>query len=139
MYRDECMQGHIRSNKCRFHLCHAWFIFWLSVSFALHLCRLIDYSTTLSMICGQISGALFCQIFVNILGSFWPDVFGPGNTVYSSTGAEKYSVEYYSDRASKLFYLNIPPITFVSEKPAVPKVTSGKKNGKEEQKRNGKV
>ena len=50
--------------------------------------------------CDKISGQVFGQISL-----------GPENTVYSSTGTEKYIAQYNPDRESKLFTIRNPNIT----------------------------
>ena len=63
-----------------------------------------DFHGILAQIFGQIFDQIFGQVFDQIFGGgfdqgFWP----PQNTVYSSTGTEKYSVQYYPDRGNQLF------------------------------------
>ena len=46
----------------------------------------------------------FGQIFGQIVGQvFGPDLLGPENTVCTSTGAERCSIQFYPDRENKLF------------------------------------
>ena len=43
------------------------------------------------------------RLFSDMFRDCWPDVLRPENTVHCSTGTEKYSVQYYPHRESKLF------------------------------------
>ena len=46
---------------------------------------------------------MFDQIFDQIFGQVFDQGFWHQNTVYSTTGTDKYSVQYHPDRENKLF------------------------------------
>ena len=53
---------------------------------------------------GQIFDQIFGQVFDKVFGQGFDQGFlGSENTVYRSTGTEKYSVQFYPDVENKLF------------------------------------
>ena len=86
------------NNPSSFGMCWTWLCVYASRT-CIHPIRWIVCSASCSIIIGRLFGEVFGEMFGQVFGQAFTRACWPQNTVYNSTGAEKYSAHVYRDKA----------------------------------------